>query len=218
MERFVERYSSKALIRCIRASRHLMDQSDFKQANKDFLECAKMAMGDSGAEIPVGLIDETRWPSKDTLVRGRIRLDVASMLARREYYPKFGQAFRFVAFDASPQNPGVEMFASSERVVRLDHMLRNPACNIWPSEFEHRRLPAATLGQGRASLSDKVSAHCHQVWLEYGPHLRSVQSANADVRGVISDMGVESGIGDYVDVLDRMYGGQDEVCPQMGGG
>ena len=75
----------------------------------------------------------------------------------------------------------------------------------WPLQVEQRRLPLATLGHGRAHLSDKVQAHIHQSWLEYGGNIDRLRAANCDVRGVLSDSGTEFQIGDYVDVLDHAY-------------
>ena len=66
--------------------------------------------------------------------------------------------FRYLAFDASPQN-GVEIFATVERFL-----------TVQPGSFaplvEERSLPLVTLGHGRASLLDKLQAHVHQVWLD----------------------------------------------------
>ncbi len=64
-----------------------------------------------------------------------------------------------------------------------------------------RLLPLAVLGCGRMRLSEKLNAHCHQVWLEYGPSIRDCRRANLDVRQCLSDMGTEIGIADARDVL-----------------
>ena len=52
---------------------------------------------------------------------------------------------------------------------------------------------------GRTGL-DKVQAHIHQTWLEYGPTMRSLTRANSVVRQCLSDRGTEFGIADVADV------------------
>ena len=54
---------------------------------------------------------------------------------------------------------------------------------------EQRRMPVSVLGHGRCGLSEKVQAHVHQTWLEYGPSIQQVRAANANVRQIISDIG-----------------------------
>ena len=83
--------------------------------------------------------------------------------------------------------------------------LSDPSPSMWPRSVETRRCPLAALGQGRASLSDKAHAHANQVWLEYGGSIASYNESNLNVRGIISDMGVECGIGDYVDISNDAF-------------
>ncbi len=84
-------------------------------------------------------------------------------------------------------------------------------------DISFRRLPLTLLGQGRASLADKVSAHCHQAMLDYGSSLENMRAANADVRGVLSDSGVELGICDYADILDEIWyvAGKADAQPRL---
>ena len=117
-----------------------------------------------------------------------IRMDIASMLARRQWYQLHGPTYRYLAFDASPQH-GQEYFVSVERVVRRVD-LQHAAPEQWPA-VESRVLLLSTLGCGRMGFADKVQTHVHQVWLEYGPSVRNVQAANLDVRQCLSDMGTE---------------------------
>ena len=70
-----------------------------------------------------------------------------------------------------------------------------------PSCFAVRLLPLATLGQGKTALPDKVAAHIHQTWCEYGPNEDDVRTAFSDVRQVLTDMGVEFGMANYHDVI-----------------
>ena len=126
----------------------------------------------AGSAVVVG---SATLPSRATLQRGRVRFDVAAMLWRRfQWACERRVVFRYLAYDASPQG-GVEVFATVERVVTL------PALGA-PVEVHERRLPLVTLGHGRTTLSDKVQAHIHQTWLEYGPGLDTIQRANSVVR------------------------------------
>ena len=131
---------------------------------------------------------------------GRVHFDVSSMLLRRFWYARTGQLFRYVGIDASPQRPGLEVLATVERViVKAD--IRDAQRGQPKPPVEQRRMPVSILGHGRCGLAEKVQAHIHQTWLEYGPSLEQVRAANADVRQVISDMGTELAIADTADVL-----------------
>ena len=142
-------------------------------------------------------------PAANTQRRHIIMLDIASMLARRQWYKLSGPTFRYLSFDASPQG-GQEYFVSVERVVKRSDV-REVSAELWPP-VESRVLPLCTLGCGRMGLADKVQTHLHQVWLEYGPSIRSVRAANLDVRQCLSDMGTELAIGDALDCVPACVG------------
>lgn len=153
--------------------------------------------------------------SRQTLDRAVVRTDIASMLARREWYRQCAGVYRHISFDASPQH-GQEFFATVER-----SMLRSEVARIGPEllrpAVETRILPLVTLGKGRMGLAEKTQAYVHQTWLEYGPSAESVQSANDDVRVVLSDMGVELGIGEVRDVVRQCLPIEDsDQCGQSG--
>ena len=141
-------------------------------------------------------------PHASSQRRQIVRMDIASMLARRQWYKAHGPTYRYLAFDASPQH-GQEYFVSVERVVRRVHLQHAP--EQLPA-VESRVLPLCTLGCGRMGLADKVQAHVHQVWLEYGPSVRNVRAANLDVRQCLSDMGTELAIGDALDCVPACIG------------
>ena len=204
---FVVSFTVETLLLSLRAARHLVDQEDYSVAMKDFATCIRAALPIDPSGTMMASLSRTIWPKKWTLRRHRVTLDIAAMLARRDMHVALGPAFRYLAFDASPQRPGIEVFATGERVVRRSTLQRAYHSGQLPTiDVEVRRLPLTVLGQGRASLSDKVAAHCHQCWLEYGGSLRSLREANVQVRGIISDCGTEIALGDHVDVLDDMYG------------
>ena len=130
------------------------------------------------------LADNASLPIRTKLHRARVPLDVTAMLLNRwEFARETRQIFRYIAYDASPQR-GVELFATVERVLTVDEC-GNTAL------VRERRLPLVTLGHGRASLCDKIQAHVHQTWLEYGPRLTTLRRANVSVRQRLSDMGTE---------------------------
>ena len=56
------------------------------------------------------------------------------------------------------------------------------------------------LATGDALLPDKVQAHIHQTWLDYGPTMCSLTRANCAVRQCLSDQGTEFAIADVSDV------------------
>ena len=128
-----------------------------------------------------------------TLHRARVRLDVAAMLFHRwQFAQDKRQLLRYIAYDASPQR-GVEIFVAVERIIYVDAFGANAA-------VRDRRLPLVTLGHGRCSLPDKVQAHIHQTWLDYGPTMSYLTRANSAVRQCLSDQGTEFAIADDADV------------------
>ena len=201
-----ESYQFETLLDCVQAGLHLRNQSSLSASAVDMSVAVHRVM--TGGSLPDSEradIANCEWPSKRTMHTAILKLDFASMWGWRDVYVRDGPFFRFVSFDASPQRPGIEVFASSERAVRQKDVYAGKTDGVWPSEVMDRRFPLALLGQGRAGLTDKVSAHCHQSWLDYGSSLGNLRAAHADVRGVLSDMGVELGIGDYADILDDIY-------------
>ena len=141
-------------------------------------------------------------PSKWSMQRSRVQLDVASMLMHRDWYKRCGPTFRYLAYDASPQH-GLEVFACGERVVRRSDV--QPWDDGKP-DVSIRCLPLTTLGVGRMGTADKTQALAHQIWLEYGPAEDTMRQANADVRQCLSDMGVEVHLADVQDVLTACIG------------
>ncbi len=194
------------MIKALRSGAFLKQQSDLAEASEAGTDCYCHF---ARQPLPTSLEkrEDVRVPGSKSLCRGRIKLDIASMLARRSFCAVHGHSFRYLGFDASPQRGGVEVFATLERAVLKSDIanLSDPSTPMWPRSVETRRCPLAALGQGRASLSDKAHAHANQVWLEYGGSIAAYIESNLDVRGVISDMGVECGVGDYVDISNGAF-------------
>ena len=201
-------YTAESLIKAMKLSNYLKSAADLKQAVINGYKCAVHFAGlDESSELQTLKI----LPSKQTIARSRLRLDIATMLAHRSMRALEGPSYRYLGFDASPQSGGVEVFATLERSVLRsdvrDAIMKGPlvAPNLdCPAKV--RRLPLTNLGQGRASLSDKVRAVAHQMWLEHGGPLQEYLETNLEVRGIISDMGTESAISDAVDVSRHLFG------------
>ena len=211
----VSAYPFSTTFACLAATVHSRSLRSLRASATDHAKAIYQLSGqDKRLEALVEISADLHYPSIDSLCRSRIKLDVACMLAHRARYESRGPFFRWIAFDASPQRSGIEVFASSERI--LEQRSLDVASLSWPKEVQERRLPLATLAQGRAHLSDKVQAHIHQCWLEYGGNLGRLRAANCDVRGTLSDCGTELGIGDYADVLGHLYGKKADAGENAG--
>ena len=155
--------------------------------------------------------------SRSGLMEFRVRFDIACMLANRQWYRSHGPAFRYLTADASPQrSQSYEVFLAAERVICRAAVFGRTQEQVLPADFVCRVLPISTLGQGRTDLRNKVHALVHQTWLEYGPDAGSLRSANADVRQVLTDMGVEFGLADHADVVDEFLRGRAPVGAAVG--
>ena len=100
---------------------------------------------------------ELEVPCQTILTQGRVKLDVAAMLASRELYSRRGPLFRYLASDASPQvDQSVEVFVSVERIVLRSAVTGKAMSNISPNALVERVLPICTLGHCRADLASKV--------------------------------------------------------------
>ncbi|MCP4241487.1 MAG: hypothetical protein GY772_13080 [bacterium] len=209
----VVRFRPDHVVQALRCTRHLRSQG-----NRAFLaDTLAFALGPQSVASAA-----QRWleahgvqlPSPTCLLRARPRLDVAVMLLRRQWYTANEAVFRFVAFDASPQQSGLEVFAAEERVLRQCDVAGDRA-SVAASTVTRRRLPLVALGQGRASRADKTMAHIHQTFLDYGEDEATFARAFRDVRQCLSDMGAEFGIGSAGDVRAEYLQGQ---CGASGAG
>ena len=210
---FVFAYTAPSMLRALRFSMHLKNNADLQEAAIAGAELYHhFAIDDRAMSLNTA---DVQMPSRWTLMRGRVILDIATMLAQRSLKDIGGPSYRYFGFDASPQRSGVEVFATLERSVLKSGMgFDDPDGAMYPcvsGAAISRRLPVMALGQGRAALSDKVRAHANQVWLERGGNLQDYLEANLDVRGVISDLGTEAGIGDYVDIAHELFGNKSSA-------
>ena len=126
-------------------------------------------------------------PSKATSYRNVVRLDIAAMLARRDWYKRTGPVYRYVSFDASPQH-GQEMFAAVERTVIRSSVGELVNWSSRPS-VQTRVLPLATLGHLRMGLAEKTQSFVHQTWLGCGARGVTGESGKYGCAGVSSGHG-----------------------------
>ena len=112
--------------------------------------------------------------------------------------------FRYLATDKGPQKKqSYEILNTCEIVIRrsvLENGIR--FSDISPCHVTRRKLAPCCMSQGGTDLPNTVWSVMHQTWLDYGPTKESMHSANDDVRGVLTDLGTESGVCDYWNILD----------------
>ena len=196
----LKRFGPRHMVNCIRFS---SNQCNLKKVDKTAESGLRVYYPDDYEQRLAELGSQGRGnvPGVKALSQGRVHLDIACMLLRRRWAAKAGPLFRYVGIDASPQRPGLEVLATVERVIVRAHVHTAAQPGQPKPAVEIRRMPVVLLGHGRCGLAEKVQAHIHQTWLEYGPSLAQVRAANADVRQVVSDMGTELAIADYHDVV-----------------
>ena len=152
-------------------------------------------------------------PKKSTLRDARVRLDLASMLYHRHWYKVSGPLFRYVSHDASSQRSmAFEAFLSAERLIRRESVRGKTFQQLQPGDFRHRLLPVSTLGHGFTDFRSKVHATMHGTFLDYGPSEASMRAANADVRQILSDMGVEFGLANGKDCIGQYFKMDSDVA------
>jgi len=200
---FVQPYHPAHIVASLQAGLHLRDRRNLKDT---LIKGAHWLFGQNWRSVLASRASrdvDSQLPHHTTQRRNIVRLDWAAMLARRKWYKANGPTYRYLAYDASPQR-GHEFFVTVERVV-LWSALDSASIDVMP-QVESRVLPLCVLGCGRMGLAEKVQTHIHQVWLDYGPSVADVRSANLDVRQCLSDMGTEIGIADARDVVAECLG------------
>ena len=104
-------------------------------------------------------------PSRESLRRALIKLDMFLMLHRRAFHsPKCGQfhAHRFLSSDVSPQ-------AHQNYFCTIEDVVKQPVVFRWTEggdafkdgfEVERRSMPALTLGKGASSTAQPTKPGC----------------------------------------------------------
>jgi hypothetical protein len=174
-----------AMVRFVRAARHLRRLDRAAIANKDFLEAS---YPDDYNEL---LKHSQAWPAKTYLTESRVIFDMAMMLLMRNAYhghfERDSEFWLYLFADGSPAS-GFEAFVAIEQMVK-------DFC------YAVRVLPVVYLGYGHMSLADKVFSYLWTLFLETGPFVDRLRWRLARVRGWTTDWGVESGICDVEDLL-----------------
>lgn len=197
-------FGAEALIASVRAGRGLLSQTMAPANARDVLDNPLSGLARVGLDS--GSFGQ-RHPGGALLRRSRIRIDIAAMLWNREVYVHTGPMYRYIACDASPQvSQSFEVFVTVERVIRRHDVAGQSFDTVPAGSLSTRVLPLVTLGHGRCALEDKVAAHLHQTFLDYGPSVGHVVAACADVRQVMSDMGTEFGIANFPNVVGHVLG------------
>ena len=137
------------------------------------------------------------FPSKNSLLRARPRLDVTSMLLERFEWSLGmfssvggpGLSIHMTA-DGSP-NSGRDFFG-----VLMDVFL----CG---TQLHHRMLPGTSLGHGYMSVVDKGMAFLWSIWLIMGPLISSIEAVLCSIRSFTSDFGIESKVPNMANMLEH---------------
>ena len=207
---FVVRYTPEHILSCLEVG---VEVKDVKRLRAILVSSLKFWYPRSWRRrIASKELKGRRVMDRSTLHRAVVKVDIAAMLARRAWRRENSPTYRYLAFDASPQR-GQEFVVTVERVIVRSTMASHVSSDAWSARpvVETRIMPLATLGKNRMGLAEKLQAHIHQTWLEYGPAVSDVRAANSDVRVCLSDMGTEFGIGDAKDVVATCL---TDVCDQ----
>ncbi len=186
-----EEYTGTFMVEVIRGCQNVRNVKNLKAT----VEALFGVFGVAGVPAPQQPI-----PGGQSILRGRIRLDVTAMLMCRERLRNLGTVYRYIGIDASPQS-GHELQNVAERCIPKGMVLTGSM----DEHLEIRRLPMVTLGVGRMSVTDKVQALLFQIFLENGPSVAGMRAALNSVRQVLSDMGTEFGLADCADILPQLF-------------
>lgn len=190
-------YPVEVVMRALRASKHLRQQADLEDASADILDF--VLPGDSRQLLETMVAVGFRTPSRDTLVKARIRLDWCAMLFH-QIHCKCRDDSRCISFDKSPQI-GREVFAVREEVLFGGVGARSRG------SVRQRLLPLVCMGHGYLSAGDVAQALLHSACLDYGPSFSALKQWCESVRGVVTDDGTERLIADCGSPLGAMFSG-----------
>ena len=201
-----KQFSVPVKIKAVIASKHLKSVSNLSDSVQDSVALFDETQGSctERERVATSLI-----PMKMTVLRSRIRLDVASMLLHRKWYASHGPVFRYVLYDASPLNRQSQELMNTSEIVITKSSLRGKRFETVNAEsILRRRLPPSFLPLTGTNLVGKADAVLHQTWLEYGDSLEMLKNANRSVRIVVSDLGTELGIGNMWDCSKPFWEGR----------
>ena len=172
-------FTAPHLIAAIRAAKFLLSSEFLSPAVDSILKF--VAPGSAAAILREAEGRGFTVPSKYSLVRARIRFNIARMLYYRRCFREMVQervAF-YWTMDASPKR-GVEVLSLLESVFRNKE---DGVC--WEP------LPLVSLGFHKASSVDKGMAVTHNLFLMAGPQQHLMEAKAKMVRWVLTDLGTE---------------------------
>jgi hypothetical protein len=155
---FVKVYHPRHIILALAATRNSKDLSKLKEDLSAMMRFAFPA--DHRRDVLVQELHTAGFsvPSRNTLLQGRVRLDVAAMLYSRVKNNRGGRTvFRMLNYDGSPKG-GIEIFG-----MREDSFEKGQHENI-----KSKLLPLAGLGHGHQGAYDKAACIVHAILLEVG--------------------------------------------------
>ena len=142
-------------------------------------------------------------PQQMTILRYRVRFDVAAMMIRRKLFDEQAHFF-FYNYDSSPQH-GLEIFGGSEDFIPVMKVWNKTFDQINPKDFGSIKLSITTLSQGRYSTMDKTACLTHQRWCHHGPQIWKVQQHACYARGGLSDQGKsDMEVADFWDITEAV--------------
>ena len=156
------------------------------------------------AELQAGTL---RLPAASVQYGLRTRLDACCMLLQRRRRPPRGTGEVVsveLLVDAS-RAFGREVLAMREAVVL--HSLDSPVPRV-----QQRRLPSVGMAHRHVSVYDKCMAMLHILRLEHGPGLAQVRGWLGLVTAVATDLGVETGLAEAMDVVPEYFGVVDAAA------
>jgi hypothetical protein len=143
-------------------------------------------------------------PTRRTLERARVRLDVVSMLVWQLNRPR-SIISRTLSFDSSPQG-GLELFASAEICV-----VRGEDGSA--SDCIKRSQVLTQMGHGQTGVAAKTMNLIHKVALDVGFDKNMIRTWFDEVRVCVTDLGGEWSVADMPDYIDEYLSSMDVKVP-----
>ena len=184
-------YSCRHLVLAIHATQHVSALGRLEVALDSLLKfgCA------TNSPYQIQELKDTQFkvPSRFTLARSRVRLDITCALVQRYVNHLPRPRFRQLNFDASPQG-GLEVLGCKE--ISIDQRDVTKVCV--------RYLPLQSLGHGHAGLLDRAACVLNAIFLEAGPDKESIDKYLQSVSVCLTDRGPESDVVDLPNLTGAM--------------
>ena len=194
-------YNVDFLMDCVLLANHLRRVDDAREASS---ECLRAALGSDGQRLLEVMDHEGfRWPSKQTLLFAKVRIDFACMLANRQLWSKSlkspsaaHESFE-VLCDAS-RAFGREVLACRLNILSFAHGVDRPTVHMI-------RLPTLALGHRHMGVVDKAMTFLQSLWMMYGPDKGRMEVVLKRIRVAPTDLGTEASIINARNILPFFY-------------